>query len=111
MASGETRVLRFDSDYVYVSHVRGNDRAGELSHSELKKTQTGYSDKTRRRAGSYDAATFCTFEQQSEFTAVSAGRIEGWTMVPPEGGKFDWRKCTYSDAWKKFTFTWIPSGN
>jgi Trypsin-like peptidase domain len=111
LASGTAKTIRFDGDYAYVSHDHPGARSGEFVLSELKKTQTGYSGKTPGRAGSYDGRKFCTMEAPIEFTAVSAGRIEGWTIGEPEGATFDWGKCRFSKEPQKFTFTWIPAGN
>lgn len=110
LASGGTKTIRFDGDYAYVSHELPAARSGESILSELKKTQTGYSGKMRQRAGSYDRRRVCTLEAPIEFTAVSAGRIEGWTTEAPEGATLDWGKCRFSKELERRTFTWIPAG-
>jgi len=110
MSTGVTKTIRFDGDYAYIVYENPNARPGAFALSELKKTQTGYSGTSRFHDGSYDGRKVCTLQVPIEFTAVSAGRIEGWTIVPPKKAKFDWAKCRFSKELEKATFTWIPVG-
>ena len=117
LASGTTKLLRFDSDYIYVETLLPEElrRRGDFVISELRKQGDKHVGTNRSRLTcSYvnwlneEVFNQCTEESPVEFTSVTSSRIEGRFMYYPEGTKVDCKRCTHSKKpiWR--SFVWIP---
>ena len=117
LSTGKVRSLRFEGDFVYAETVLTEEqRKFGFDSYEFKKDRDGY--KGSHRSGgtctylsSWDRSTQsnrCNFDRQIEFTSVMSNRIEGRSFDPPEGAKFDCKKCSYSKTFVWTPFVWIP---
>jgi S1-C subfamily serine protease len=121
LQSGTTKVLRRDSDRIYVETVLSDAQknAGCFFLSDLQKKGDNFSGTVRsscvceytRGLGAY-ARNFTnrvTDETAIEITSITPTRIEGRIMVRSKGTKFDCKKAEFSkppSEWENFT--WIP---
>ncbi len=113
--SGITRVLRFDGDYIYATAVLPDEQSkrGDSHTYEFRKVDERFVGTYRGVAACYarwiDEWKQCRVEQSAELSSVSPTRIEGRLLVPPEGTKFDCRRCKYQakpSEWSEFV--WVP---
>ena len=120
LSASKIRNLRFEGDFIYGETVLSEEQKQvQFDTYELKKDGQGYKGVIRSGGTcsylpiltvgqQYAQYNRCKFERKIEFTSVTPNRIEGRGFVPPNGSKFDCRKCTYSkpDVWTPFV--WIP---
>ena len=117
LSTGKLRSLRFEAAFIYAETVLSEEqRKVQFDSYELKKDGEGYkgiirSGGTCAYASAWNRSTEynrCTFERKIEFTSVTPNRIEGRGFGPPDGAKFDCKKCSYSIAPVWTPFVWIP---
>ena len=122
LVSGTTKLIRRDSDRLYVETVLpdASKQAGCFQISDLEKRGDLYAgvskvqcvcqyQKFRIGSGRYDVLTNqFSIETPIEITKISPTRIEGIATGPPPDAKFDCEKRTYSKPSAPQTFVWIP---
>lgn len=116
LASGTTKIVRFDGDHLYVETVLPEEerRLGNFSVSELSKVGGAYSGTTRNqfvcqyRAWNGYQNNSCTLAGALRLRFSSPTRIEGEAESYPQNTKFDCRKCSYSKKSEWQSFVWIP---
>jgi len=121
LSTGKVRSLRFEGAFIYGETVlTEEERKVGFATYELKKNADEYKGTIRSggtcsyalsSAWHFDTSTHynqCKFGLQIEFNSVTPTRIEGRVFGPPDGDKFDCRKCSYSKPPVWTPFTWIP---
>jgi S1-C subfamily serine protease len=114
LVSGTIRVVRRDGDRMYVEVVMSEaaKQAGEFGIVDLKRQGDSYSGTARQGIVCRDRLGAITkrfsLEYQTELTSVTATRIEGWSMSPPQDAKVNCAKGTFSKPLVRTPFTWIP---
>lgn len=118
LVSGSSFIVRMDAEHVYVEYVATPDekRTGAYGLFELKKIGDKYVGKHRGGfacqdnywAGQWLTENFCRVENSSEITLLSPTRIEGSTLMHPDGAKFNCKKCEFKGERVEHPFSWIP---
>jgi hypothetical protein len=125
LTSGLTKDIRRDGQHMYLETVLPDavKQAGCFELGELQRVGDAYSGKqtftcickySKRNWGFGGGGRWETrtnsfrHEIQIEMTSVTPARIEGYTVSPDPGGKFDCEKDTYSKPFIRFPFTLIP---
>lgn len=107
LASGTSRILRFESDYIYGERIFPEEekKLGRFELVEYKKAGEKYLGQARARV--VQGSSPCLWTIQTELTLVTPTRIEGRSFSGRDGSKFDWKTCTPKDQeWRNFV--WIP---
>jgi hypothetical protein len=116
LVSGTTKIIRREGDRIYVETVmpEAAKQSGCFTIADLKKQGDAYSGNGKEscvcqfnRLGTIRTSRY-SLEYPLEITRLSATRIEGWSVVPPKGAKFDCVKGSYSKPMVRQEFTWIP---
>lgn len=118
LASGTTRILRFEGDYIYSETVWSEElrKLGVFTIAEVKKQGDKYVGTTRGRVVWWDTNPYtrekvithsCTTEFAIELTSVTPNRIEGRGFSPPQEAKLDKKKCRFSKPSEWQSFVWI----
>ncbi len=119
LASGTTKILRFEGDYIYIETVYSEElrKLGVFTISEGKKQGDKYVGTTREQRVWWETNPYtgekvithsCIKESAFELTSVTPSRIEGRGLRPPQGAKFDYKKCKSSKPDEWVSFVWIP---
>lgn len=124
LASGTTKIIRVDGEHIYVETVLPDQQrqAGSFTLSDLTKTGDRFKGVTKSSVVCQYSKTdiwwgrpttqelnTCQDEVPMEITLMTPTRIEGWTMGPIDGARFDCKKCQWSTkAQTKKPFVWIP---
>lgn len=120
LASGTRKTVRCSGDYLYIETIipKADQDRGAFNLGELKKKDGKYIGKMK--VG--DACQYpdwwwgwqqphtnvCSTESDVEITFFGPDRIEGRTLTPPSGAKFDCKKCTWNKPLSWTSFVWIP---
>jgi hypothetical protein len=118
LASGTTKILRFEGEHLYVETVLPDElkKLNNFTISDLVKTGDKYIGTTKSRITCRYTDLFqtqyfyntCNEERAFEITMLTATRIEGWYMGYPDDDKPDCKKCKHSKPPIKQSFVWIP---
>jgi hypothetical protein len=120
LASGTTKVIRMDGDYLYVETVMPDaaKTRNDFFIAELKKTPSGYVGTIKSSATcSYPHAWYgwnqpqynrCSAESRIEIAVFTSTRIEGRAEGFSQGTKFDCKKCSWNKPQEWQSFVWIP---
>lgn len=118
LTSGTSSVLRFDGDRIYAEQVLSEEQRntnGFVTTEVLKKdgkyigtARLGFTCQYYRDWYMKWEANRCTFSYPIQLTAVTPTRIEGQVFAPPNGAKFDCKKCSYSKKQEWQSFILIP---
>lgn len=118
LASGTTKIVRVEGDFVYIETVLSEQfaAAGGMILAELKKQGEKWTGSVRSRipCSTGDGVwtrikpKTCSFEHPMEITGLTRSRIEGTVVGPPSDAQLRCRPCTYSEPDAKQEFVWIP---
>jgi hypothetical protein len=104
-----TRSLRVEGEHIYGNTIlrEADVQAGNSIVMDVKKRGGKYVGETSLHLISRSGQV-CTIHWPTEFTEVTAEKIEGRSMIPPGAATLDWSTCSYSmpPEWK--SFTWLP---
>jgi len=121
LASSTTKIIRLEGDNLYVETLiaEAQKQAGSFHLAELKKVGDKYVGTGRSQfmcsylgftafVGKHQKANQCREDWPIEITLFTPTRIEGRTLGPAPGAKFDCGKCSHNPSLTMQSFTWIP---